>query len=81
MLYRLVNNCLSILQQYLIDRSAKPRKAVEAGGAPGLSRRVAGRARRAPALETLEQSLRTAAGKAGARTAPGLPRPDRGVSR
>jgi len=28
-LYWLVNNCLSILQQYLIDRSAKPRKAVE----------------------------------------------------
>ena len=28
-LYWLVNNCLSILQQYLIDRSAAPRKAVE----------------------------------------------------
>ena len=28
-LYWLVNNCLSILQQYLIDRSATPRKAVE----------------------------------------------------
>jgi YidC/Oxa1 family membrane protein insertase len=28
-LYWLVNNCLTILQQYLIDRSAAPRKAVE----------------------------------------------------
>ena len=28
-LYWLVNNCLSIAQQYLIDRSAVPRKAVE----------------------------------------------------
>ena len=28
-LYWLVNNCLSILQQYMIDRSAAPRKAVE----------------------------------------------------
>ena len=28
-LYWLVNNCLSIGQQYLIDRSAAPRKAIE----------------------------------------------------
>jgi YidC/Oxa1 family membrane protein insertase len=28
-LYWLVNNCLSIGQQYLIDRSAAPGKAVE----------------------------------------------------
>ena len=64
-LYWLVNNCLSIGQQYLIDRSAAPRKAVERearGPEPAAAgaRPPGGRARR-----TLGRTLRDAAAALG----------------
>ena len=75
-LYWLVNNCLSIGQQYLIDRSAAPGKAVEREAREGLSRPAASAGRAAAPRRRSRESSERPGPRSGSRYRP----PSRGTS-
>jgi YidC/Oxa1 family membrane protein insertase len=72
-LYWLVNNCLSILQQYLIDRSAKPRKPSSRRPAEPRAAAAGPRPAGTSAEGELEGILSTAAGALGLPLPPAFP--------